>query len=104
MNDGWTDAMDIDDLPEGGMGRASVSTVPVLLARVGGEVFAMSDRCAHMECPLSRGRLEGHIVTCPCHDWRYDVRTGEFLDAPEIRLPTFPCRVEGGRILVRLED
>jgi len=31
------------------------------------------------------------VITCPCHDWRFDVRTGEFLDAPEVRLAVYPC-------------
>ena len=73
-----------------------------LLARVGGTVYAMSGRCAHMACPLSAGKLDGYTITCPCHDWRFDVRSGAFLDAPELGLPVYPTRTEAGRLFVNL--
>ena len=40
---------------------------------------------------------------CPCHDWRFDVRSGEFLDAPELRIATFATKVEDGKVLVELK-
>jgi len=44
--------------------------------------------------------LEGYILKCPCHDWRFDIRTGEFLAAPEIRLPTYPVREAAGKLFI----
>jgi len=96
--------MNEGELPEGGMRKAVIDSTPILLAKVEGRVHAMFDRCFHMGCPLSRGTLDGHIVTCPCHDWRYDVRTGVFVDAKEIMLPTYECKIEDGMIMIRLED
>jgi 3-phenylpropionate/trans-cinnamate dioxygenase ferredoxin subunit len=56
-----------------------------------------------MACPLEGGKLEGATLTCPCHDWRFDVRSGEFLDAPELRITTFATKVEDGKVLVELK-
>jgi phenylpropionate dioxygenase-like ring-hydroxylating dioxygenase large terminal subunit len=44
--------------------------------------------------PLFTGTLEGHTLTCPCHDWRFDVRTGRFLEAPELGLAVYPTKSE----------
>ena len=99
----WAFAMNSKDLPEGKLRGVVIDSTPILLARVRGEVFAMYDKCAHMECRLSKGGLEGHTVTCPCHKWRYDLRTGEFLDAREIKLRTFECRIEEGEIQMEMD-
>lgn len=93
---------DLSSLPDGGMRAVFPKGLPVLLARVGGEVFAAENRCAHMGCPLSGGRLEGHVITCPCHDWRFDLRTGEFLDAPELSLKTYRAAVREGKIFLEV--
>ncbi len=77
--------------------------VGVLLVRLGDDLHAVANKCVHMACPLESGLLDGAILACPCHEWRFDVRTGEFLDAPELKIATFPTRVEDGKVLVQLE-
>ena len=78
--------------------------LPVLLIRKSGnEIYAVSDKCSHMACPLRGGTLDGYVLKCPCHDWRFDIRTGEFLDAPEIRIPVYKCKIEEGGLFINLE-
>ena len=98
----WTYVLDDAALQEGRMAPAFPLGVNVVLARVGGVAYAVSGKCAHMACPLFMGKLAGHTLTCPCHDWRFDVRSGAFLDAPELRLPVYPTRTEAGRLFVNL--
>ena len=98
----WIDVLDDAALQEGQMAAAYPLGVNVVLARVGGAVYAVSGKCAHMACPLFTGKLAGYTITCPCHDWRFDVRTGAFLDAPELRLPVYPTRSEAGRLSIQL--
>jgi len=98
----WTYVLDDALLLEGRMAPVYPLGVNVLLARVGGAVFAVSGKCAHMACPLSMGKLEGYTVVCPCHDWRFDVRTGRFLDAPELGLTVYPTKLEAGKLFVSL--
>jgi len=64
----WTYVLDEALLLEGCTAPVYPLGVNVLLARVGGAVFAVSGKCAHMACPLSMGKLEGYTVVCPCHD------------------------------------
>ena len=98
----WTYALDDNALPEGQMVPVYPLGVNVLLVRFGATVYAVSGKCAHMACPLFMGRLEGYTIVCPCHDWRFDVRTGKFLDAPELGLTVYPTRIEAGKLFVRL--
>jgi nitrite reductase/ring-hydroxylating ferredoxin subunit len=76
--------------------------VNVVVARVRGTIYAVSGKCAHMACPLSTGAIEGEILTCPCHDWRFDIKSGRFLDAPELGLAVYPVKTEAGKVFVSL--
>ncbi|MHB0995563.1 MAG: Rieske (2Fe-2S) protein [Elusimicrobiales bacterium] len=92
----------LSELPEGRLFPVFPKGLPVLLARVGAEVFAVENRCAHMGCPLSAGKLEGLILQCPCHDWRFDLREGKFLDAPELSIRKYEVEIREGKIFARL--
>jgi 3-phenylpropionate/trans-cinnamate dioxygenase ferredoxin subunit len=76
------------------------SGLNVVIARVGGAVYAVSGKCAHMGCPLSAGAMDGPTLTCSCHDWRFDVRTGRFVDAPELGLAIYPTKSDAGKLFV----
>lgn len=98
----WVYVLDDASLSEGGMSPVYPKGINILLARVNGEVYALDGKCAHMGCPLFCGSIEGTILTCPCHDWRFDIKTGKFLDAAELRLKVYPVRVEDGRMFVKI--
>ena len=98
----WIFVMEEISLPEGGMAPVYPLGINLVLARVGGTVYAVSGKCAHMACPLFKGNLDGYTLTCPCHDWRFDIRTGRFLDAPELGVAVYPVKSEAGKLLVSL--
>ena len=100
---GWTYVFDDSALPEGQMAPGYPLGVNVVLARVRGAVYAVSGKCPHMACPLFMGGLEGYTIGCPCHDWRFDIRTGRFLSAPELGLTVYPTKLEAGKLFVKLE-
>ncbi|HSL95495.1 MAG TPA: Rieske (2Fe-2S) protein [Thermoleophilia bacterium] len=100
----WTATVDEAKVREGSPVAVYPKGVGVLLVRLDGELHAIRNKCAHMACPLEEGLLEGPILTCPCHDWRFDVRSGEFLDAPELSIPVYATRVEDGKVLVDLTE
>lgn len=63
-------------------------------------VFALDDRCPHKGGPLSEGIVHGTSVTCPLHNWVFDLNTGTAQGADEGRVATYGIRVEAGRILI----
>jgi 3-phenylpropionate/trans-cinnamate dioxygenase ferredoxin subunit len=98
----WIYLIDESELPEGGMMPVYPLGVNILLAKVEKSVYALSGKCVHMACPLYTGNLEGEILTCPCHDWRYNIRTGEFIDAPELCLENYQVKSEEGKLFIML--
>jgi 3-phenylpropionate/trans-cinnamate dioxygenase ferredoxin subunit len=75
----------------------------VLLARIGGRLHAIDDVCNHAGCLLSRGKVEGARVTCPCHYMAYDLRDGRLLTTPALAVDQRAFEVveeEGRAVLV----
>jgi 3-phenylpropionate/trans-cinnamate dioxygenase ferredoxin reductase subunit len=72
------------DLPEGGKLAGLVGEDEVLVARIGGELFAIGARCTHYQGPLGEGLIVGHTVRCPWHHAHFCLKTGEALAAPAI--------------------
>ena len=92
---------DVGALAEGAMLAARVGDVEVLLCKVDGQIYAVANRCTHGLAKLDEGQLRGHIVSCPLHQGRFDVRTGACLQAPPIRpLTSFVVRTDGDRICI----
>jgi 3-phenylpropionate/trans-cinnamate dioxygenase ferredoxin subunit len=101
VND-WVYITDDSNLSEGSMMPVYPLGIHVLLARVDSLIYAYSGKCPHMACPLYTGTLAGYILTCPCHDWRFNIKTGEFLDAAELRLENYQIKSENGKLFIRL--
>ena len=66
----------LNEIPEGSMKRVNAFNTHVLLSNVRGKIYATQDDCGHQRASLSRGTLEGAIVTCPLHRAKFDVTTG----------------------------
>lgn len=98
----WLTVARADALGEGERLAVRVEGRPVLLLQREGRVYALENDCPHLGCPLTRGAFEGYLLTCPCHDWTFDIRTGAFEIAPEIKLKTYACRIEDGQIYLQL--
>jgi 3-phenylpropionate/trans-cinnamate dioxygenase ferredoxin subunit len=65
------------ELADGAMKEVSTQGQPILLALVGGRYYATAGRCPHMGGHLSKGKLEGTVVTCPLHGSQFDLKDGK---------------------------
>ena len=80
---------------------------PIVLARdASGNVFALEDRCAHRQIPLSKGIVCGNAIRCGYHGWTYN-ESGACIDVPYLgkdKLPngvrSYACREQSGLIFI----
>ncbi len=89
------------DIPEGGVKCVTIGKRRYALFRVGGKVHCLDNTCPHAGGPLCEGTLGDHIVVCPWHGSRFDVRTGQVVGPPaRTPVPSYPAGVQGGKVWV----
>ena len=71
-----------DEIPTGKIKHIEVDGKEIVIANANGKFYALNDRCAHMNAPLSLGNLTGNVVTCPFHGAKFDVTSGKKLAEP----------------------
>jgi len=102
---GWVTVGSLDDIPRQGARVVATARGDVALFRtLDDAVFAVDDRCPHKGGPLSQGIVHGHAVTCPLHSWVIDLESGEAAAPDRGCVHRLPVRVEGGRVLLRLDE
>jgi nitrite reductase/ring-hydroxylating ferredoxin subunit len=92
----------VKDIPrgEGRVIEAGAETLAVF--NVDGQFYAIDNRCVHRGGPLGEGPLEGHVVMCPWHAWRFDVRTGANVNNPAVKVACLPVTVQGDGVWVEI--
>ncbi|TLY25929.1 MAG: Rieske 2Fe-2S domain-containing protein [Nitrospirae bacterium] len=90
----------VADLEPGACLSVEAGGVGVALFNVNGMIYALENTCPHAGGPLGEGTLAGEVVECPWHGWRYNVRTGEKLGNPEIKVTCYQVQVTGDLIQV----
>lgn len=108
--DAWVDVCGVDDLTPDRGACVLVGSDQVALFRLSGEerVYALSNldpfSDAHV---LARGIVgsAGAVakVASPMYKHAFDLRTGQCLSDPAVRVTTFPARVRSGRVEVHPE-
>jgi nitrite reductase (NADH) small subunit len=91
----------LEDIPQQGSRVVKTQHGCVAVFRTArDEVYALQDRCPHKGGPLSEGIVHGTQVTCPLHNWVFDMATGQALGADVGAVSTYPVQVQNGRILL----
>jgi nitrite reductase/ring-hydroxylating ferredoxin subunit len=97
----WVRAAITNDVPDGGSMLVYVRGEQVALFNADGRFYAIANRCPHANGPLVDGVLDGATVSCPVHESRFDLETGEPLCGPTSRpAKTYETRVQEGAVFV----
>ncbi len=99
----WIEIAALEDIPKLGSRVVRTDTMNVAVFRTrDDQVFAIKDACPHKQGPLSQGIVSGTTVTCPLHNWKIDLASGEALGPDEGCTNTFSTRIEDGKIFLSL--
>ena len=97
----WVEIVAMEDIPALGSRVIKTDTMNIAVFRTAGdEVFAMKDECPHKQGPLSQGIVHGTSVTCPLHNWKIDLASGEALGPDEGCTNVYPVKIENGIVYI----
>lgn len=97
----WVDVGSADDLARAGLSVVRAGGRHFALSFREGVFGAVSNACNHAGGPLGKGTLDGDLITCPWHGWKYHRCNGIGEAGSESdRVPSYPVRVDDGRVLL----
>lgn len=97
----WTEIVELAEIPVLGSRVIRTDTMDIAIFRTAeDQVFAIKDQCPHKQGPLSQGIVHGSSVTCPLHNWKIDLASGQALGPDEGCTNVFPVKVEGGKVYI----
>ena len=114
--DFWYPAVRSTEITGRKLATAMLLEVPLVLGRTSdGKAFAMRDSCPHRGIPLSYGRLDGQVVECCYHGWRFDACSGRCLEIPSLTSQDklkverifaghYPCAERDGYVWVYMNE
>ncbi len=92
----------IGELADGGRLSVVVDDTPVLLVRVGSNVYAIEDACSHDGQPLTDGAVAAGQIACPRHGARFDLASGKAMCMPATEgIRVFEVELRDGGIYSR---
>ena len=65
------------------------------------ELYAVDNRCPHEGYPLAKGYVSDCVVTCPWHNFKFDLRDGRCVMGDEA-VRTFPLRLSNDHVEIDL--
>jgi 3-phenylpropionate/trans-cinnamate dioxygenase ferredoxin subunit len=106
---GFVKVAEPSEISVGKMKNVKLEDKEVLIANVNGNYYAIANRCTHRGGDLSKGSLDGNIVTCPLHGSKFDVTTGKAISGPKIAFfraktndePSFEVKIEGNDVMLK---
>ena len=115
----WTKVLEANALSSGGREVVKVGDRKILVLNHNNELYAVENKCPHLNVPLKSGKIQDGSIVCVFHRSAFDLNTGEVKAwctfppvvgnllgkvSKEKSLPVFPVRVENGSIEVDLTD
>ena len=101
----WKKVVELENIPVLGARVVKTPDMDIAVFRSNdNQVFAVRDACPHKQGPLSQGIMHGFSVTCPLHNWKINLKSGEALAPDEGCVNVFPVKVEDGIVYLQLSE
>ena len=91
----------VNDLKPGEGKVVEANGKTIALFNVDGKFHAIDNTCVHAGGPLGEGMLDGDIITCPWHHWKYNIKTGISAVNPQVKVDKYEVQVKGEEVKVK---
>lgn len=91
------------DIMSGTMRAITSGDIEILIVNIEGKFFAIGNKCTHRGCKLSKGKMVGDHIICPCHGSTFDLKTGGVVKGPAKEPEhSYLVKVENDTLLVEV--
>lgn len=94
----------VGEVPDGERKIVEVEGLSIGLFHHGGAWVALRNSCVHQGGPVATGAIEGDVLTCPWHGYRFDLPSGRCLTDPHAELDRYAVTVEGDTVYVDVPE
>ena len=98
----WIRVAKAYDIPAGEQATVDAEGTPIAIFNIDGVYHAISDICIHLGASLGEGWLDDHLIICPWHGWRFDVRTGASDFSDQVCIKHYEVTVKETELYVHL--
>ncbi len=98
----WHDAAALDEIPDMMPRKVEVGGRSMLLCKSGGEVYAVDEMCPHKYESMAYGVIFQGRITCPHHQYAFDLETGRCNKRRCEPVQTYRCEVRDSRVFIGL--
>lgn len=95
----WHVIAAVADIPEKEAAYFQAGGRHIFTWREGDDINVYDSRCPHQVTDIPHLSLEGTTLTCPKHEWAFDIRSGECIDKGKRPLRKFEHKLEDGELL-----
>lgn len=89
------------DIPKDGMRIFNIDLIEFVIINRDSQFFAVYNKCPHMGGSLGDGSIdEKGYLTCPLHNWQFDLETGKGPEGYKDSVPTFDLDVREDEIYI----
>jgi len=95
----WHDAGPMDALKEGEVNYLECDTRNLFVYKQQDKLKVYDSRCPHQVTNIPHLALQGNKLTCPKHNWAFDIVSGECVEKGDRPLHQFQHKIENGRLM-----
>ena len=96
----WHNVMAGKDVPDGEVVRTTCAGRGLFIYREKRTFQVYDSRCPHQGTDIPELALDGHTLTCPKHQWAFDVTSGDCIRNGNSPLKRLESKLSKGRLLV----
>jgi nitrite reductase/ring-hydroxylating ferredoxin subunit/alkylhydroperoxidase/carboxymuconolactone decarboxylase family protein YurZ len=97
----WHDVLTTAALADGQTTRVDSHGRGLFISRDGDSYTVFDSHCSHQRTDIPLSALDDCTLTCPKHQWTFDVKTGACLKPGGSPLRQYSAKVVGGRVMVQ---
>ncbi|HSG73228.1 MAG TPA: Rieske 2Fe-2S domain-containing protein, partial [Planctomycetaceae bacterium] len=102
--DGFSYAARLDDIPESEGLTVTIGGTEYALFRHEDGVKCIDSACPHEGASLADGEIKDGVVTCPWHQWTFNVCNGCSLDPPGNDVRAYETKIDDGNVFAKVES